>query len=124
MYFMVQPRSSGGVATLILSARHYMACRDAVGGPRPLAMRAVIDRLADEFSSTGAVDVVDRTLCLGHAGFELDDEFGEAVYQSRVIVLGIGARELDHLAVAVGGLAELAAGLGPCRADRSHRAPR
>src|SRR5665213_2952075 len=74
-------------------------------------MQAGVGRLADEFSSSGAVGVVDRTFCLGHAEFELDDEFEEAVYEPGVIVLGISARELDHLAVAVGGLAELAAGL-------------
>jgi hypothetical protein len=58
--------------------------------------------------STGPVDVFGRTFCFDRAGFELDDEFEEAVYEPGVIVLGICACEPNHLAVAVGGLTELA----------------
>ena len=62
-------------------------------------------------SSTRPVDVVDRAFRRSRAGFELGDEFDEAGDEFGVVVLRIGARELDHVAVAVGGLVELAAGL-------------
>src|SRR5439155_19645030 len=109
MYLMVQPLSGGGArpgSCPVAITWREVSCRVA----KPLAMRAGCWP-AGRVSSTGSVGVVDRTFCLCRGGFELDDEFEEAVNESGVIVLGIGTRELDHLAVAVGGLAELAAAL-------------